>query len=370
MSPLGRASGAIGSRRRGVRSKADRSTTSCSTISPKSRCRFCRSRERDPGWGTRATSSARSRACCRPSSERGVRVIANAGGVNPVACAKRSRAGRLARRGGTRSHRCRHRRRPAAAARRPHRARPRSRTWTRASRSPGPRPRALRQRVHRIDANRRSARRDAQVVVTGRSTDTALTMAPLRHEFGWAADDWESPRGGDRRRPHHRVRRAVLGGTACSTGATFGSRERRVSDRQRPPDGTFEISKHPGTGGRISVPTVTEQLVYEMGDPHSYITPDVVADFTTIQLESAGSRSRVGFGIGGGPPTDKLKVSIAYRAGSKRSARSSTRGRRHSKGALADRVLASGSTDSACVRQGAHRVRRRVRCTGPLAGRA
>jgi hypothetical protein len=83
------------------------------------------------------------------------------------------------------------------------------------------------------------------------------------------------------------------------------------------PDGTFEISKHPGTGGRISVPTVTEQLVYEMGDPHAYITPDVVADFTTIKLESVGpDRVRV-FGIGGAAPTDKLKVSIAYRAGFK-----------------------------------------------------
>jgi hypothetical protein len=82
-------------------------------------------------------------------------------------------------------------------------------------------------------------------------------------------------------------------------------------------DGTFTITKHAGTGGRVSVPTVTEQLVYEMGDPASYITPDVVADFTTIQLEQAGeNRVRV-HGIKGRPPTDKLKVSIAYRAGFK-----------------------------------------------------
>jgi hypothetical protein len=65
------------------------------------------------------------------------------------------------------------------------------------------------------------------------------------------------------------------------------------------------------------VPSVTEQLVYEMGDPHSYITPDVIADFTSIHLEPAGENRVRLFGIKGRPPTDKLKVSIAYRAGFK-----------------------------------------------------
>jgi hypothetical protein len=82
-------------------------------------------------------------------------------------------------------------------------------------------------------------------------------------------------------------------------------------------DGSFVIYKHPGTGGRIDVHSVTEQLVYEMGDPREYITPDVIADFTTIHLEQAGpDRVRVS-GIKGRPATDKLKVSIAYRAGYK-----------------------------------------------------
>jgi hypothetical protein len=82
-------------------------------------------------------------------------------------------------------------------------------------------------------------------------------------------------------------------------------------------DGTFTIAKHPGTGGRINVQSVTEQCVYEMGDPRSYITPDVVADFTTIHLADDGpDRVRV-HGIKGRPATDKLKVSIAYRAGFK-----------------------------------------------------
>jgi len=82
-------------------------------------------------------------------------------------------------------------------------------------------------------------------------------------------------------------------------------------------DGTFVVTKHPNTGGRIDFHTVAEQLVYEMGDPHEYITPDVIADFTSIRLDELGSdRVRV-HGVRGRAPTDKLKVSIAYRAGFK-----------------------------------------------------
>ncbi len=160
--------------------------------------------------------------------------------------------------------------------------------------------------------------RGASVVITGRSTDTALTMAPLRHEFGWAAGDWDKLAAG-----------IVAGhiiecGAQCSGGNCMHD-WRNIPDlanvgypiAEVAADGTFTITKHAGTGGRVSVPSVTEQLVYEMGDPASYITPDVVADFTTIQLERAGeNRVRV-HGIKGRPPTDKLKVSIAYRAGFK-----------------------------------------------------
>ncbi|MGH7713925.1 MAG: acyclic terpene utilization AtuA family protein [Gemmatimonadaceae bacterium] len=158
----------------------------------------------------------------------------------------------------------------------------------------------------------------AQIVITGRSTDTALTMAPLRFEFGWHNNDW------------HRLAAGIVAGHIIECGAQC-SGGNCLYDWESIPDlanvgypivegcadGMFDIVKHPGTGGRISVPSVTEQLVYEMGDPRSYITPDVVADFTTIRLEQAGSdRVRVS-GIQGRPPTDKLKVSIAYRAGYK-----------------------------------------------------
>ena len=158
----------------------------------------------------------------------------------------------------------------------------------------------------------------ANVVITGRSTDTALTMAPLRFEFGWGAQEWDKLAAG-----------IIAGhiiecGAQCSGGNCLKDWD-SIPDLwnvgypivDAKPDGTFEICKHPGTGGRIDVSTVSEQLVYEMGDPHSYITPDVVADFTSIRLEQGGeNRVRV-FGIKGRPATDKLKVSIAYRAGYK-----------------------------------------------------
>jgi hypothetical protein len=158
----------------------------------------------------------------------------------------------------------------------------------------------------------------ANVVVTGRSTDTALTMAPLRHEFGWGATDWD------------RLAAGIIAGHIIECGAQCSGGNclydwRTIPDLanvgypivEAKADGTFTIVKHPHTGGRIDVHSVTEQCVYEMGDPHSYITPDVVADFTTIHLADDGpDRVRV-FGIQGRPATDKLKVSIAYRAGFK-----------------------------------------------------
>jgi hypothetical protein len=83
------------------------------------------------------------------------------------------------------------------------------------------------------------------------------------------------------------------------------------------PEGTFVITKHKGTGGRVTVASIKEQLLYEMGDPREYITPDCIADFTTIQLNQDGP-DRVRFsGIRGKPATTMYKVSISYSAGFK-----------------------------------------------------
>lgn len=159
-------------------------------------------------------------------------------------------------------------------------------------------------------------RAGADVVVTGRSTDTALTYGPMMFEFGWADSD------------HDRLAAGVVAGHINECGAQSTGGNCMIDWWTLPdmaavgfpiiearPDGTFVVTKHPGSGGRVTRATVTEQIVYEMGDPTTYITPDVIADFTTIRLEEDGEdRVRV-HGIRGAPRTDFLKVSIAYSDG-------------------------------------------------------
>ena len=158
-------------------------------------------------------------------------------------------------------------------------------------------------------------RMDADVVITGRSTDTALTYAPLIHEHGWAADDWD------------RIAAGVVAGhiNECGAQATGGNTlfDWRSVDLAAPgypiiemaADGSFVVTKHAELGGRVTWATVTEQLVYEMGDPVEYITPDCIADFSTIQLQDLGEDRVAISGVRGRERTGMLKVSIAYRDG-------------------------------------------------------
>jgi hypothetical protein len=153
----------------------------------------------------------------------------------------------------------------------------------------------------------------ADVVVTGRVTDTGLTLGPIFHEFGWPPEDWDKVAAGT-------VAGHIIECGAQCSGGNLLKGWRSVKHLENPgfpiveasPDGSFVVTKHPRTGGVVSVASVTEQLVYEMGDPHSYITPDGIADFTTIRLEQAGrDRVRVS-GVRGAPRTPMLKVSVAY----------------------------------------------------------
>jgi hypothetical protein len=157
----------------------------------------------------------------------------------------------------------------------------------------------------------------ADVVLTGRCTDPGLTLAPMVHAFGWAWDDWDCLAAGT-------VAGHILEcGPQCTGGNFSRWWEVKGWDRLGYPlveafaDGSFIVTKHPGTGGMVTVDTVAEQLVYEMGNPSTYITPDVVADFTGIRLEVAGkNRVRVS-GVRGRPSTDSHKVSMSYLDGYK-----------------------------------------------------
>ncbi len=154
----------------------------------------------------------------------------------------------------------------------------------------------------------------ANVVIAGRVTDTSVTLAPMIHEFGWKLDDWDRLAAG-----------VVAGhiiecGTQC-TGGNFTDWKLVPTFRdigyplvEANADGTFTVTKHPNTGGLVSVHTVSEQLVYEMGSP-TYVAPDCIARFDTIRLAPDGKdRVRVS-GIRGEPAPEKLKVSISFAQG-------------------------------------------------------
>jgi hypothetical protein len=156
----------------------------------------------------------------------------------------------------------------------------------------------------------------AQVVIAGRCTDTALALAPMIHRFGWGDRDWDKLAAG------------TIAGHMVECGAQCTGGNSQVDWQNIPdlanigypiveaePDGSFTVTKHPGTGGRVHSDILKEQLLYELGDPRNYITPDCVADFTSIRLKDTDlDRVRVS-GIQGRPRPEMLKVSISYSNG-------------------------------------------------------
>ncbi len=157
----------------------------------------------------------------------------------------------------------------------------------------------------------------ADIVITGRATDPSIVLAPLMFEFDWSMDDMNLLAAGTI------AGHIVECGAQCTGGNFVHWQEIPEMARigypviEARPDGTFVVTKHDGTGGAVTVETVTSQLVYEMSDPSNYITPDCIADFTSIQLkQDATDRVQVS-GIQGRPATDTYKVSISFHEGYK-----------------------------------------------------
>ncbi len=159
--------------------------------------------------------------------------------------------------------------------------------------------------------------RGARIVVTGRTYDAASVLAPMVHEFDWSWDDYDKLASG-------LAAGHLIECGAQATGGNFtGWRDvRSFDDMGYPlvevePGGAFVLTKHAGTGGVVSTRTATEQILYEIGDPRAYRSPDVIADFTSLRLTDDGpDRVRVE-GARGQKPSGHLKVSMTYEAGLK-----------------------------------------------------
>ena len=155
------------------------------------------------------------------------------------------------------------------------------------------------------------------VIITGRVADPSLFLAPMIHHFGWTPDDWE--RLGRGTAIGHLLECAgqVTGGYFADPGKknVRGLAHLGFPFAAIDADGSAFISKVPGTGGVVNRQTATEQLLYEVTDPTAYITPDVVADFSQIELHDLGQDRVALRGARGKLRTDTLKVSVGYRAG-------------------------------------------------------
>ena len=162
-------------------------------------------------------------------------------------------------------------------------------------------------------------RSGADIIIAGRVTDTAITLAPMIYEFGWKLNDFDKLASGI-------VAGHIIECGSQSTGGNF-SGWKNVKDWnnigfpiiEMEETGIFTVTKHEKNGGLVSLGTVKEQLLYEMGKPDEYISPDVIADFSTIKLQETEKNRVKVTGATGYSPTDFLKISMSYSGGFKAS---------------------------------------------------
>ena len=158
---------------------------------------------------------------------------------------------------------------------------------------------------------------NADIIITGRVADPSLFLAPMIHEFGWPVDDYDLMAKGT-------VVGHLLECAGQVTGGYFADPVKKPVpdlDTLGHPfadifvDGSAIISKVEGTGGEVNLATAKEQLLYEVVNPYSYLTPDVSADFTTVHLEQVGENQVKVWGGTGKEKPPTLKVSVGYQAG-------------------------------------------------------